>query len=419
MSEGRQCVGGSPAPASDLLIIKKSAMGRAGRPPPTNAGAFPATGHDPVPFMTILVFNVGSSSVKFSLFQGNELEPVLSHSHSLKEATGGREEIFSEISAQMDTFRIDAIGHRFVHGGSEFHGPTLISPSVRIKLEQLSQLAPLHQPPALQILDLAFERFPGIPQYAAFDTGFFFDLPLESQIYPVPFEWYEIHHIRRFGFHGLSHKASWSRLAELAGEEASRSKIVIAHLGSGCSLCAIQNGKPVETTMGFTPLDGVMMGTRPGSLDPGILLHLLRNGIKTLSELEEELQSRSGLLGVSGVSSDIRNILSEADAGNPRASIARDQFCQSIRGEIASLTVRMGGLDHLIFTGGIGTNSVEIRERILGNLSPLGCDFDATENATAVPDCKISTPHSKVQIHVFESREEVEIARSIVQLPPN
>lgn len=362
--------------------------------------------------MNTLVFNVGSSSVKFAFFERHHKNGV-SGNFDLHEVEDDTEAIFEQIRSLVGDAPVDRIGHRLVHGGPDHNAPKLVDRDVRNELEQLAELAPLHQPKALRVIDLASKAFPGVPNYAAFDTAFFHELPEESQIYPVPYEWHQLYGIRRYGFHGLSHQYCWGELRKLCGPSANHT--IIAHLGSGCSLTAIQDGRPISTTMGYTPLDGAMMATRSGSIDPGILLRLLKTGAMSLEEIEDELQNQSGLLGVSGKSADIRKLLIAEAEGDHRSALAINLFCESIREHIASLAVRMGTLDHLVFTGGIGTNSAEIRERILKNLEILGCALNSDKNQIATPGSRISSSESAVAIHTLHTNEEQQISHLITQ----
>lgn len=392
--------------------------------------------------VSILVLNAGSSSLKFSLFDEpleNELAAGLveyrgpSQPSAIKLRSAGAGEMKADaqltdygeaarwilrLLAERDLAEpIGIVGHRVVHGGSEFHRPTRIDRAVRASLEQISKLAPLHNPPALQTIDSASAALAAADQVAVFDTGFFADLPLSAILYPLPYEWYERYGIRRFGFHGISHGYCAERAAELLDhrEEASL-RLVICHLGSGCSATAVRGGCPQATTMGFTPLEGLMMGTRSGSFDPGILLHLLRQADLDQEQLDRALNQGSGLLGVSGVSADFRQVQSAADAGNQRAQLAMTLFADRIRGAIGSLTVTLGGIDALVFTGGIGEHSPELRRRVLAGLDCLGLRNDERKNQTGRADCDIATSDSPGRILVLHTREQLTIARQARQL---
>ena len=255
---------------------------------------------------------------------------------------------------------IAAVGHRVVHGGAVFHSSVRIDAGVKKSLAELSELAPLHNPPALAAMEAAEAALPGVPQVAVFDTAFFARLPPQAFVYPLPYEWYTDWGIRRFGFHGISHAYCATRTAEMLGRDPASLRIITCHLGNGCSATAIRGGNAIATTMGFTPLEGLMMGTRSGSVDPGILVHVLSHKGVSPEKLDHILNHGSGLLGVSGVSSDLREVTKAADAGHERARLALAIFADRVRQTIA-LAVTLGGVDALVFTAGIGEHSVSLR----------------------------------------------------------
>ncbi|WP_437206535.1 acetate/propionate family kinase [Planctomicrobium sp. SH664] len=300
---------------------------------------------------------------------------------------------------------VAAVGHRIVHGG-KFTSGVLMTPEVRDQISALVELAPLHNPPSLETLAAAETALPGVPQIAIFDTAFHATLPPAAYTYPVPQEWTQDWGIRRYGFHGLSHAYCARRVAELMNRPLSDLKIVICHLGNGCSSTAVQSGKSVETTMGFTPLEGLMMGTRSGSIDPGVVLHVQGQGL-TADDVETILNRRSGLLGVSGISGDMRQVEGAAEAGQPAARLAVDIYVHRLRQAIGALAVTMGGLDALVFTAGVGENSSEIRRRTCEGLECLGLQIDNAANVRCRPDQEIALPRSRGRIFVIATREDL------------
>jgi acetate kinase len=416
--------------------------------------------------MSILVFNSGSSSLKFGLFEAETCRTLASG--SIDWADGDRRravltfhaEQGGEFRAAVDVpddqtavscairtlaesnpagaepyTTIDVVGHRVVHGGGEFPGNVLIDERVKATIAGLAELAPLHNPPALGTICAAEAVLSGAAQVAVFDTAFFAHLPLRAQVYPVPYSWYADRGIRRFGFHGLSHQYCSQRAAEMVGRqgffddrtsdaeaETSRGhdrtfpatkklRIVSCHLGGGCSAAAIQGGVAIAHTMGFTPMEGLMMGTRSGSVDPGVLIHLQRRYGLTVAELDDALNFRSGLLGVSGVSPDFAKVEEAAAAGNPRARLAVEMFADRVRSAIGSMAVTMGGVDVLIFTDRVGENSAVARAAACDGLECLGLQLDPQRNAACRPDADIARPQSPARILVIHTREELMIAR--------
>jgi acetate kinase len=298
-----------------------------------------------------------------------------------------------EILAAMERVTgIDAIGHRVVHGGSRFQQAVLIDDSVRQAIRELSDLAPLHNPAALAGIEAATTRLPGVPQIAAFDTAFHATLPDAAAIYPIPWDWTERWGVRRFGFHGLSVQYALGRATEMLG--AQPGKLVVAHLGAGCSITAVANGRSVDTSMGFTPLEGLMMARRSGSVDPGLLVYLLSHQGVSVSELDQALNEQSGLQGVSGVSADLREVLAAADYGNARAALARDIFVHRVVSTIGAMAATLNGVDALVFTGGIGEHSATIRDRVSAGLTYL----------------------EPLHVLVIPAREDLSILREVVRV---
>ncbi len=309
---------------------------------------------------------------------------------------------------------IAAVGHRIVHGGQNLTEPVLITSEVKRQISEVSSIAPLHNVPGLHGIEYIEKYFPGSPQVAVFDTGFHRTLPDEAKIYAGPYAWYE-HGIRRYGFHGINHEYCARRAARMLQRDQASLKIATCHLGNGCSLAAINGGKSVDTTMGFTPLEGLVMGTRGGSLDPGILVHLLRTGTSA-ADLDNILNRQSGLLGVSGLSSDMRDIVQATRSGNQRATLAFDIFIHRLCGYIAAMTASLQGLDVLVFTAGIGENSAEVRAAACARLGFFGIELDNSKNEAAKQDTEISTRSSRVRILVIRAQEDWSIAQTCAKL---
>lgn len=359
----------------------------------------------------ILVFNAGSSSLKVGLFTA-DAEPLAVWQEHWKEgppvAVGAMVEA---LLADVDLSSVIAAGHRVVHGGSRFTHAVVIDAAVRAEIEALAALAPLHNRLALAIVDAAAVILPGVPQVAAFDTAFHATLPSEAYLYGLPYAWYAEWGIRRFGFHGLSHAYCAARCAEVLDRPLAELRLVTCHLGSGCSLAAIAGGKSIATTMGYTPLDGVVMATRPGALDPGILTHVLSQTGMSGAALESVLYHESGLKGVSGVSGDMREVLAARAAGDKRASLAFDLFIARLRDGIAVMAASLGGLDALVFSGGVGENCPEVRAAACERLGWIGVSLDSAANDTGPPDRVISVPHARVHALIIRTREEEMVAR--------
>lgn len=393
--------------------------------------------------VSVLVLNAGSTSLKFGLF-GEDAEPWISA--GIDWADGRRDrarlhlrvgegvvrsgcvevpdddaaaacawQAVREAAGLSGAHGIRVAGHRVVHGGSEFHGSALIDARVKAILERLGRLAPLHNPPALRTIAALEALLPGVPQVAVFDTAFFAALPPRATVYPVPWEWSSKWGIRRFGFHGLSHAWCAERAAELLSPRDAPLRLVICHLGGGCSAAAVRGGKPVATTMGFTPLEGLMMATRSGSVDAGVLIHLQRECGLSWEDLEEGLHHSSGLLGVSGVSPDWTEVECAAARGNERAVLACEVFVDRVRGAIGSLAATLGGLDALVFTDRIGAGSPSLRAAVCENLGFLGVKLDAAANEGAGGDADIALAGSPVRILVLRTQEERMVAREALR----
>lgn len=378
-----------------------------------------------------LVLNAGSSSLKFSVFQrpageawrleargqieGIGVSPRLSVKDSDGEILANQdvdvrdgEDAVAALAAWLKSnyggSRVLGIGHRVVHGGSRFKAPTILSPPVLDHLRELIPLAPLHQPYNLAAIEAAMNRLPDVPQVACFDTSFHRGQPPVAELIPLPRDLRQAG-LQRYGFHGLSYEYIASVLPEVAPKIA-HGRVIVAHLGSGASLCALKDGKSVDSTLGFTALDGLCMGTRPGTLDPGVVLHLFQGLGLTSKEVETLLYKKSGLLGISGISNDMRDLLGRTE---PDARLAVDYFVYRAAKEIGALTAVLGGIDGLVFTAGIGENSPEIRERICKASAWLGVELN--ESANRNREAEISTSHSKVSVWVIPTNEELMIAR--------
>ena len=329
--------------------------------------------------------------------------------HLLDALTSGKARVLSNES------EIAVVGHRIVNGGQEYTQPTIVTPEVKAAIQGMAVFAPLHNRVELEGIRLIEEKFGTIPQVAVFDTAFHSSLPPSAFVYPGPYEWFA-QGIRRFGFHGINHQYCAERTAQLLGKSSSSLKIVSCHLGNGCSLAAIQYGKSIDTSMGFTPLDGLMMGTRSGSVDPGILTYLMRSQNLSGETLDDLLNKKSGLLGISGISGDMRQIVSSMNQGNDRAKLAFDIFVHRLQASIGGMVAALGGLDALIFTAGIGENSAEVRQAACANFGFLGLQLDPTKNASPQSGQDISTTASAVRVLVLRAQEDWAIARETWQL---
>jgi acetate kinase len=304
---------------------------------------------------------------------------------------------------------IDIVGHRIVHGGKDFEQAIVITPEVKSAIARMSIFAPLHNRAELEGIEIVEKHFGNVPQVAVFDTGFHSRLPEAAAVYPGPYEWLA-RGIRRYGFHGINHQYCAARAAQLLGRELNSLKLVTCHLGNGCSLAAILGGRSVDTTMGFTPLDGLMMGTRSGSLDPGILTFLMRAEKSTGPQLDDLLNRKSGLLGVSGLSSDMRQIVAAMKDGNARAKLAFDIFVHHLQSGIGAMIAVLGGIDALVFTAGIGENSPHMRVAACANFAFLGLTLDPAKNAQSPADQEISFSDSSVRVLIIRAQEDWAIA---------
>jgi acetate kinase len=304
------------------------------------------------------------------------------------------------------------VGHRIVHGGERFREAVRIEGDVERQLRELTLLAPLHQPKSLAALDAVSGVLPDVPAFACFDTAFHATLPAAAATYALPVEWRERWHLRRYGFHGLSHGWVARRAPELLGRGPEGLRIVSCHLGAGASLCAIKDGASLDTTMGFTPLEGLVMATRSGSADPGMLLWLMEHEQLSAHELADALEHRSGMLGLAG-SADMREIVAGACAGEPAPRLAVDVYVHSLRAGIAAMAAALDGLDALVFTGGVGEHSIEIRAQAAAGLGFLGVELDQARNRNAVADVEVSPTGAGVRTLVLTAREDIEIARQV------
>ncbi len=310
---------------------------------------------------------------------------------------------------------IDVVGHRVVHGGPRYERPVVITSEVKSAIAQVSAFAPLHNRAELQGMEIVEKLVGPVPQIAVFDTGFHRNMPLAAAVYPGPYEWFA-DGIHRYGFHGINHQYCAGRAARLLGRELNSLKLVSCHLGNGCSLAAIRDGHSVDTTMGFTPLEGLMMGTRSGSVDPGILTYLTRQrGISAL-QLDEILNKESGLLGISGISGDLREILAAVKNGHERAKLAFDIYIHRLQSGIGAMVAVLGGVDAVIFTAGVGENSPEVRAATCDNFGYLGLKLDAGKNVPSSSDRDIATTGSSVRVLVIHAQEDWAIARECWQL---
>jgi acetate kinase len=323
--------------------------------------------------------------------------------------------VSGETQVLAELREIDVVGHRVVNGGREFTSPTLIRPEVTAAIEKMAVFAPLHNRAELEGIAQIEKLCGAVPQVAVFDTGFHATLSDAAAVYPGPYDWLQ-RGIRKFGFHGINHQYCAGRAAELLGRNLADLKLVTCHLGNGCSLAAIRGGVSIDTTMGFTPLDGLMMGTRSGSVDPGILTYLLQQGHLDGKMLDDMLNTQSGLLGISGVSSDMREIETAIKQGNQRAKLAFDIFVHRLRSGIGSMIAALNGIDVLLFTAGIGENSPEIRDAACAQFGFLGLTLDPTKNSAARPDQDISAPGSAVCVLVVRAQEDWAIARDCWKL---
>jgi acetate kinase len=327
----------------------------------------------------------------------------------LGELVSGKTRVLASLS------EIEVVGHRIVNGGRSSNQPTVITAEVKAAIEKMSVFAPLHNRLELEGIALIEKLCGTVPQIAVFDTGFHSKLPEAASVYPGPYAWAQ-KGIRKFGFHGINHQYCAQRAASLLDRNPADLKLITCHLGNGCSLAAISGGQSIDTTMGFTPLDGLMMGTRSGSVDPGILTYLMREEDLNGKVLDEVLNSRSGLLGISGISADMREITAAMQSGNPRAQLAFDMFVHRLRAGIGSMLASLGGAEAIVFTGGIGENSSEVRGAACSHFTFLGLALDSAKNAANPSDQDIATAESKVRVLVVRAQEDWAIARECWKL---
>lgn len=389
----------------------------------------------------VIAINAGSSSLKFQLFDMPE-ETVITK--GLVERIGLKDSVFTisvngekneeitdipnhEVAVKMlldkltgfgiisSLDEIEGIGHRVVHGGEVFNESVLITDEVLEKIDELSELAPLHNPANLTGIQAFRNILPNVPAVAVFDTAFHQTMPESSFLYSLPYEYYENYGIRKYGFHGTSHKYISERAAEMLGRPKEQLRLISCHLGNGASIAAIEGGKSIDTSMGFTPLAGVAMGTRSGNIDPALIPFIMEKTDSTADEVLNVLNKKSGILGVSGFSSDLRDIQDGVEAGNERAELALDVFANRIHKYIGSYASRMNGVDAIVFTAGIGENSLIVRERVLKGLEFMGVYWDPARNTTRGEETFLSYPHSPVKVMVIPTNEEVMIARDVLE----
>jgi acetate kinase len=361
----------------------------------------------------ILTINAGSSSLKVGVFDAETGERLAGNALDWRDGNDEAGNGFASLEHLLmgiDLSNICGIGHRVVQGGTRLRDSVVIDDTIVSIIGELAVLAPLHNRAAINGIRACLQLLPGVSQVAVFDTAFHATLPPVAYRYPIPKDWYGQWGIRRLGFHGLSHAYCASRVAEMLGTQSGH-RLVSCHLGQGCSVTAIQNGRSQATTMGFTPMDGIMMGSRSGAIDPGIVTYLLNHQGLTAADIDHALNVGSGLLGVSGVSSDMRQILSARASGHEDAKLAFDLFVARLRDGIVTMAAAMQGFDVLIFTGGIGTHSAEVRAAACAQLAWLGVNCDAAMNNAAQPDCLISPPGSRIAVLAIQTDEEQMVAR--------
>lgn len=395
--------------------------------------------------MKILVLNCGSSSIKYQLIETDTevalakgmverigmSSAVLTHKPKDKEEIRIVGEILDHTIALeyvvavllsknhgviSDTSEIDAVGHRVVHGGETFSGSVLITDEVLKALKDNIELAPLHNPPNLKGIKAAKEHLPNIPQCGVFDTAFHSSMPPHAYLYGIPFKLYKRYKIRRYGFHGTSHRFVSKRAAKLLQQPYEELKIITAHLGNGGSMAAIKYGKSIDTSMGFTPLEGLLMGTRCGDLDPSIIPYIMAKEELSISDMNTLLNKHSGLVGISGESSDMREILQAVEEGDRKAKYAYDVYTYRIKKYIGAYSAAMGGVDAIVFTGGIGENAVKVREDVCNDMDYLGIKIDLDKNKIADGDAIITSDDSKVKVMRITTNEELVIAMDTAKI---
>ena len=358
--------------------------------------------------MNVLVVNAGSSSLKLSwLGAADDVMAAVDLDHWGGDADSGGIGSFLEGLDQ-----VDAVGHRVVHGGTEFAGPVVVDDGVRARLEALTPLAPLHQPRALAAMRAVRRVLPDPPEVAAFDTAFHATMPIGASTYALPAEWNRRWSLRRYGFHGLSHAYAAARAAHLLRQRPEELRLVTCHLGAGASLCGVVAGRSVDTTMGFTPVDGLVMATRSGSVDPALVAWLIDRAGLAAGEVSEALELRSGLAGLAGTG-DMREVLDRAGRGEPAPVAALEVYVHRLVREVAAMVAATQGLDAIVFTGGVGERAPAIRAAAAARLGFLGVGLDETANAAATGDADISQPGAPARALVVTAREDVEIARQV------
>lgn len=395
--------------------------------------------------MKILVINTGSSSLKYQLIDTMN-EAVLAKGNCdrigiensfIKHTKMGSDAVVIEkdmanhkvaiqqvlnvltdkdIGVISNMSEIAAVGHRVVHGGERFHDSVIIDDEVMKALGECIELAPLHNPPNIIGIEACKEVMPSTPMVAVFDTAFHQTMPKHAYLYALPYEIYEKYGVRKYGFHGTSHKYVANRAAEILGKPIEDLNIITCHLGNGASICAVRKGKSVETSMGFTPLAGLAMGTRCGTIDPAVISYLMDKEKMSVKDINDYLNKKSGVLGISGVSSDFRDIEAAADQGNERAALAIEIFCYRAKKYIGEYAAVMDGVDVLIFTAGIGENNPLVRKKILSGMDYMGIDVDWKKNEVMGKEADISAPGSKVKTMVIPTNEELAIARETLKL---
>ena len=394
--------------------------------------------------MKILVVNCGSSSLKYQLIDMETEEVMakgylekigledsfLTHTakgekYKIEKKIANHEEgmalvieqlLHNEYGVITSLEEINAVGHRIVHGGEKFSSSVIIDDEVIAAIEDCIPLAPLHNPAGIIGIKACKKALPNVPMAVVFDTSFHQTMPEKAYIYPIPYKYYEKYKIRKYGFHGTSHKFVSKRVAEIMNRPVEELKMVCCHLGQGASLCAVKNGKSFDTTMGLTPLAGVPMGTRSGDIDPSIVTFLMKKENLNSEQMDKILNKESGKLGISGVSPDDRDIEAAASEGNIRARLALDNFVYQVTGNIGRYAAQMGGIDVITFAGGIGENSKEVRAQVCEYLKFLGIEVDKEANSKRGEEIEISTPNSKVKVYVIPTNEELMIARETMDL---
>ncbi len=395
--------------------------------------------------MNILVINCGSSSLKYQLINMDNEEVIAKglverigiEGSVVKHRTTGKEEVLIEepmkdhrkalelvLNALIDPNygaiksmdEIGAVGHRVVHGGEKFANSVLIDDEVMEALNECIELAPLHNPPNIMGIEACKVLMPNTPMVGVFDTAFHQTIPMANYIYPLPYELYEKYGIRKYGFHGTSHKYVSLKAAEMLNEDIEKLNIVTCHLGNGASVCAVQGGKSIDTSMGFTPLEGLAMGTRSGDVDPAIIPFIMEKEGLTFDEVNELLNKKSGVLGISGISSDFRDLEEAAAKGHKRAQLALDVFCNRVKKYIGAYVTMMCQIDALVFTAGIGENSISVREKICDGLECIGIEIDKELNNIRGKEAIVSKDTSPVTILVIPTNEELMIARDTLEI---